>query len=229
MMKKMDVYLEIGKRKTFAGLIEWPGWCRSGRNEQSALQALCDYGPRYVSVLNSTQLGFHMLENLLDFKVIETLEGNATSDFGAPGKIPNADSKPIDDSELQRFQELLRACWKAFDRTVQAAEGQELHKGPRGGGRDLEKLISHVMDADLAYLQKIDWNFNKGDETDPTKEILLTRQAILGALISATRGDLPTHGPRGGLLWPPRYFIRRVAWHVLDHTWEIEDRMDGGS
>ena len=24
--------------------------------------------------------------------------------------------------------------------------------------------------------------------------------------------------------WPVRYLIRRMAWHVLDHAWEIEDR-----
>jgi hypothetical protein len=25
--------------------------------------------------------------------------------------------------------------------------------------------------------------------------------------------------------WPPRYVVRRAAWHVLDHAWEIEDRI----
>ena len=24
--------------------------------------------------------------------------------------------------------------------------------------------------------------------------------------------------------WSPRYAVRRAAWHVLDHAWEIEDR-----
>ena len=24
--------------------------------------------------------------------------------------------------------------------------------------------------------------------------------------------------------WPTRYAARRIAWHVLDHAWEIEDR-----
>ena len=26
--------------------------------------------------------------------------------------------------------------------------------------------------------------------------------------------------------WPPRYAARRIAWHALDHAWEIEDRSD---
>ena len=28
----IDSYLEIGKTRVFAGAIEWPGWCRSGRD-----------------------------------------------------------------------------------------------------------------------------------------------------------------------------------------------------
>jgi hypothetical protein len=57
--KPMDTYLEIGGKRTFAGAIEWPGWCRSGGDEQSALQALVDYGPRYEGALRHTSLGFH--------------------------------------------------------------------------------------------------------------------------------------------------------------------------
>jgi hypothetical protein len=48
------------------------------------------------------------------------------------------------------------------------------------------------------------------------------RQAALAA---GARGELPERGPRGGARWTPRSFVRRVAWHVLDHAWEIEDRL----
>src|SRR3970282_1620560 len=50
---KIAVYLEIGKKRTFAGVIDWPGWCRSGRDEQAALHALFDYGRRYAHVLRT--------------------------------------------------------------------------------------------------------------------------------------------------------------------------------
>jgi hypothetical protein len=39
------------------------------------------------------------------------------------------------------------------------------------------------------------------------------------------RGELAERGPRGGIRWPARYYVRRAAWHVLDHAWEIEDRL----
>jgi hypothetical protein len=35
----------------------------------------------------------------------------------------------------------------------------------------------------------------------------------------------PERVPRSGKLWTPRYFVRRTAWHALDHAWEIEDRL----
>jgi hypothetical protein len=37
-------------------------------------------------------------------------------------------------------------------------------------------------------------------------------------------GEPVRTGPRGGVRWTARYYVRRSAWHVLDHAWEIEDR-----
>jgi hypothetical protein len=50
------------------------------------------------------------------------------------------------------------------------------------------------------------------------------RAAILEGLAASAAGKLPAKGPRGGSRWTARYFVRRVAWHALDHAWEIEDR-----
>jgi hypothetical protein len=221
----IDVYLEIGKKRTVAGAIDWPGWCRIRRDESSALQALVDYGPRYARILSATRLGFQAPADASALAVVERLEGNATTDFGAPAIAPSSDTRPIDDAELQRFQTLLQACWRAFDATVQAAQGKELRKGARGGGRDLEEIVRHVLGADVGYLARLAWKLEKSEEEDLSDELGRTRQAILNALAAATRGEVPERGPRGGVIWTPRYYVRRVAWHVLDHTWEIEDRV----
>jgi hypothetical protein len=50
---------------------------------------------------------------------------------------------------------------------------------------------------------------------------------VLGA--SSSGEPLKEKGPEAplkapGKRWPPRYAARRIAWHVLDHAWEIEDR-----
>lgn len=230
-LKKMDVYLEIGKKRTFAGAIDWPGWCRSGRDETSALQALFDYGPRYASVLRNTRLGFKAPDDVFAFIVSERLQGNATTDFGAPDIAPSSDSDPVDSVELRRFQKILKACWRAFDANVVAATGKTLHTGPRGGGRELEGIIQHILGSDAGYLSQAGWKLGQGKAEDRdalATQLRSTRQAILQALTSSARGEIPARGPRGGVRWSPRYFVRRVAWHVLDHAWEIKDRIVSG-
>jgi hypothetical protein len=84
----IDVYLEVGEKKTFAGSIDWSGWCRWGREEASALHDLLHYGPRYASVLGNTQLGFIPPSDVSEFDVVERLTGNKTTDFGAPDIAP---------------------------------------------------------------------------------------------------------------------------------------------
>jgi hypothetical protein len=213
----MDAYLEVGKSRTFAAALDWPGWCRSGRDADAAQQALLDYAPRYARVLKSTRLGFKAPAKL---KVVEHLKGDATTDFGSPGVPPEADAAPVDEAELRRLESVLKACWRAFDATIEAARGKALEKGPRGGGRELDDIVSHVLDADSGYLYRVASKVEPGPE-----RLARTRTAILAALTAAAHGEVPEQGPRGGKRWSARYFVRRVAWHVLDHTWEIEDRV----
>src|SRR5512145_2348014 len=112
---QIDVYLEIGKARTFAIAPGWPGWCRSGPDDASALQALFDYGPRYGRVLQATQVPFQPPSQRSTLVVVERLAGNATTDFGAPALALPSDTQPIEPDELQRFQAVLQACWKTLD------------------------------------------------------------------------------------------------------------------
>ena len=221
---QIDVYLEVGKKRTLAGAVDWPGWCRSGRDEGTALQALLDYGPRYAQVLHEARLGFQVPADLAAFAVVERLAGTATTDFGVPVVAPVSDTRPVDDTELARQQALLQACWHAFDAAATAAAGKELRKGPRGGGRDLEAITRHVLGADAGYLAQTAGKLAPDDTANLREELARTRQAILDGLAAAAHGEVAPRGPRGGVRWTPRYFVRRSAWHVLDHAWEIEDR-----
>jgi hypothetical protein len=49
--------------------------------------------------------------------------------------------------------------------------------------------------------------------------VVALRTEILEAVRTRTFGTPPRSKP-----WPARYAIRRIAWHVLDHAWEIEDK-----
>jgi hypothetical protein len=223
-VKKIPVYLEAAPKRTFAGALEWPGWCRSGREEDSALQGLFEYAPRYARALEDSGMDFEPPEVISVFQVTERLQGNATTDFGAPAVAPDHDQGPVSATALERLEHILRACWHAFDLARRSAGGKELRKGPRGGGRELDAIAEHLLGSDQGYLAKIGWKLRLNDRDHLETRLDQTRQAILGALDAAAGGHLQAQGPRGGVFWTPRYFVRRVAWHVLDHAWEIEDR-----
>lgn len=222
----ISVYVETGKSRTFATALAWPGWSRSGRDEAAALQTLYDYAPRYARVLESTALDFRPPSDLSALEVTLRLAGNATTDFGAPNLPLPDDTQPIDPSELEQWQVILQACWQAFDSAVQAAAGKSLRKGPRGGGRDLDKIVQHVRDVDFGYLKSLGGTMKLNKEDEPAQTLAHIREVILTTLAAAVRGEVPAQGPRGGARWTPRYFVRRLAWHELDHTWEIEDRAE---
>jgi hypothetical protein len=221
------IFIEAGQKKTFAGSLEWPGYCRWGQNEQAAIQSLVDCGARYARVLEGSGLSFRPPAALADLLVVEHQAGSSTTDFGAPDAILSSDHKPLQAGEVDFFRTILQACWQAFDRAVLAARGQDLRKGPRGGGRDLEKILNHLIEGDRAYLGRLAWKFSPDQASPPDAELARIRQAILAAMQAAQNGDLPAQGPRGGKVWPLRFFVRRTAWHTLDHTWEIEDRLGG--
>ena len=220
----IDVYLEQGDKRVFAGAIDWPGWCRAAKDQDSALEALVGIAPRYAKVLSHSRLGFQTPDNANTFNVTERLKGTMTTDFGAPDVAPEADSRPIDDAELQRLQNILRACWRALQAAAEDAKGKQLSKGPRGGGRDLDKIVEHVIGAESNYVRRLAWKSEKSNAETIADQIEHAQKQALAALAAAARGEMPTQGPRGGKLWQPRYYVRRSAWHILDHVWEIEDR-----
>ena len=176
------------------------------------------YAPRYARVLAGTRLGFKIPEKL---SVVERIPGDASTDFGAPGMAPRYDADDVSDKELKQLQAVLRACWRTFDDALEAAHGKTLATGPRGGGRRGAKILEHVLGAEGGYLSRVAAKVPPGPKSE---ELERTRAAVLEALTAAAHGEVPPEGPRGGKHWSPRYFTRRVAWHVLDHAWEIEDR-----
>ena len=218
-----SVYLEVGRSRTIASALDWPGWCRVGRNPTAALGSLLEHGPRYARIIGSARLGFRAPKDISALVLTEHLKGNATTDFGVPGLAPTGDSRPLPDDELRRLQALLRACWRAFDATAEMAMGKALRTGPRGGGRGLAGIVEHVLLAEGGYLSSLGGKI--APSADPELSSRLVREAILATLEASAKGEIPERGPRGGKRWSPRYFVRREAWHVLDHVWEIENRL----
>ena len=220
---RLEVYLEVGAKRTFAGALEWPGWCRSGPGEDQALDALVAYGSRYAEALRSAGSTFEAPSGTSALSVVERLAGDATTDFGAPSIAPAADARAVDAEELHRLRSILEASWAALDRAADAAEGLPLRAGPRGGGRDLPGICAHVVGAEASYVRKIGGRPPAMDQVDRSAAGAV-REVIEGAMQRAVDDGIPERGPRGGAMWSLPYFVRRAAWHVLDHAWEIEDR-----
>jgi len=225
-MKNLTAFLEVGKKKIFAGSTEWPGYCRWAKSEEDALQALVDYGPRYAKVLDAGGLTYTPIQSVEQIEVVERHPGTATTDFGGTSAKLEYDTRPIDTQTLQFFLDVMQTCWKAFDQAAEQAVGRELSTGPRGGGRDPEKIKAHIFESERAYLRRIAGKFKADQDADLDDEMHRLRQTILDAFAQAVTEGLPDTGPRGGKIWTPRYFVRRLTWHTLDHAWEIEDRMD---
>jgi hypothetical protein len=200
MPRPTRVSLEIGKTWVFASALDWPGWCRRGKGEEGAVEALLDYADRYALIAGA------------DFEpgevhLVGRTPGDATTDFGAPSTWGEWDTEDLPAAEAQRLAGLLTACWNRFDGIVAGAP-EELRKGPRGGGRDRDAIADHVREAERSYGRKL------GVRVPPRTPWAEQREELLTALRAGA--------PDG--VWPARYGFRRVAWHVSDHAWEIQDK-----
>jgi hypothetical protein len=213
---QIAVFIEAGRRRVFASALDWPGWARSGKTEDLAVAALADYLPRYVPIVARA----HLRPPAGTLAITERHPDQAkNADFGALGEMAPSDSRPLAAAEAARHAALLAAAWAAFDEVAVAAPAQ-LRKGPRGGGRDTAQIVDHVLGAEAMYARKVGLpRPAKGDS--PTDAAAALRQVTIVALREPSTMATP---PGGG--WPLRTAARRMAWHVLDHLWEIEDKSE---
>jgi hypothetical protein len=205
------VVLEAGAKRVFVSALDWPGWCRSGRDAGAALESLASYLPRYATV--AAAAGHPLPHDAAELTVVESLAGTSGTDYGIPGAAAGAEAAPLDRAGAARLVALVGACWTYLDR-VAAGAPAELRKGPRGGGRDRDAIVAHVRDAEGAYARKMGMH----------DKAVLTCSAAVRAAISDLLAEPSDGSPLTAGGWVPRYAARRLAWHALDHAWEIEDR-----
>ena len=218
------VALEVTPKRSFASALDWPGWSRGGRTEDEALDALLAYAPRYAVVAKRAKVAFRPPATTRGLDVVERIKGDGGTEFGVPGKAAASEGEPVSAADLRRLLALLQASWTIFDAAAKKAVGVELTKGPRGGGRELPKIIEHVREAEVAYLGQLGSRAPAAADEKDAKPMALLRRAFADTLTAVATGE-PIKDPRNTKRpWTPRYTVRRAAWHVLDHAWEIEDR-----
>ena len=153
------VLLGIAPKKAFASALDWPGLARSGRDGADALAALAAAMPRYGAIAEAAEaaeaaaaarvagVAFNPRAPLV---VAEEIPGDAGTAFGVPSLVATLDRVPTAAADGIRLAALVEACWDALHAAVAAAPA-ELRKGPRGGGRDRDTVVAHVIDAEAAY------------------------------------------------------------------------------
>jgi hypothetical protein len=205
----IPVCLERGTKKCFASALEWPGWSRSGKTEEEAIEALAEYAARYSAVPELAGLKFPARAGG-ELEVVERVKGDGATDFGVPHVPAEREFGAVDAKTAKRMAALVTASWGYLDR-VAASAPATLRKGPRGGGRDRDPIVGHVREAEVAYAAKL--GIRAKDHPEALRPRIIE---VLGSPAPAKE--------RHEKGWPVRYAARRIAWHALDHAWEIEDK-----
>jgi hypothetical protein len=213
----LRVALEVAPKKTFASALDWPGWSRGAKTPDDALQALLDYAPRYAVVAKRAKVAFAPPKTVRGIEIVERQSGGGGTEFGVPSSTARSEQDPLPAPERARLVPLLEASWATFDAAARRADGVSLTLGPRGGGRQVPKIVEHVREAEAAYVHQL------GTKASGRSMAELRRSFIEAIGLLAAGEPLPNPN-RVKRPWAPRYAIRRSAWHALDHAWEIEDR-----
>ena len=220
MGNSIRVMTEQGKKRAVASAFDWPGWGRSAKGtavEDEAVATLAAYRPRFAPVADLAGLGAEFAA-AGDLEVVERLGGTGMGDFyGVSGQTAAPERDQMTEAECERKIALLRASWAYFDE-VAARVSPELRLGPRGGGRDRNRIVRHVNGAEMDEHAKKVGVYTPLDALGDPAAIRAHRDAYANGI-----REFNARGPSAGV-WTIQFLIRRSAWHMVDHAWELEDR-----
>ena len=199
--------------------IDWPGWSRGAKSAELALEMLESYRERYRPIAGLAGLA-REFDAAGALEIVEDKVGTGSTDFWAISFSPSeTEHGPMTEAELERGTTILRACWAFFD-DVAARVSPEMRTGPRGGGRDRDRIIRHVIRNESE-------DFAKQVGLQIPEEAALTpdglrehREAYVAAMRAYNAGEVS----RRMRSWTLPFLIRHSAYHTLDHAWEMEDK-----
>ena len=206
-------------RKAVAFSLDWPGWSRGAKSGELALATLEAYRRRYRPVASLAGMAVEF-DAAQPVEVVEDRVGTGSTDFWGISFSPSsAEQGPMDEADLERGITLLRACWAFFD-GVAARVSPELRKGPRGGGRDRDRIIRHTVRTESEdFAKQVGLRIPEGAALTPDG-LRRHREAYVAAMRAYNAGEV-TRRMRS---WTLPFLVRHSAFHVLDHAWEMEDK-----
>jgi hypothetical protein len=206
-------------KRSVAFSVDWPGWSRGAKSAELALETLEAYRERYapVAVLAGLSREFASAGPL---EVVEDKIGTGSTDFWGISFSPSATEQgPMDEAALERAITLLRASWAFFD-GVAARVSPEMRKGPRGGGRDRDRIIRHTVRSESEdFAKQVGLRIPEGAALTPDG-LRQHRAAYVEAMSAYNAGNVA----RRMRSWTLPFLIRHSAFHTLDHAWEMEDK-----
>ena len=199
--------------------IDWPGWSRGAKTAELALETLESYRERYRPVASLAGMS-REFDAAGPLEIVEDRVGTGSTDFWGMSFAPSAvEQGPMGEAELERGIALLRACWAFFD-GVAARVSPEMRKGPRGGGRDRDRIIRHTIRTESEdFAKQVGLRIPEEGALTPDG-LRQHREAYLAAMRAYNAGEVS----RRMRSWTLPFLIRHSAFHTLDHAWEMEDK-----
>ncbi len=218
MTHQLRVTLESGPKgkKVAAVAPDWPGLERGAKTEEAAIERLQSYRPRYAPVATLAGMdGAFAANTTID--IVEHYSGTGSTDFwGISFAFSSIDQQPLSSEALERELTLMQACWAFFD-GVRYRVSAEMQKGPRGGGRDRDRIVRHTLGTEMDWAKKLGLPNLYGENL--TDEVVSAHRDAYCNAIRAFHAE-----GKMARTWPLRYLIRHTAYHTLDHAWEMEDK-----
>jgi hypothetical protein len=216
----ISVMLETGPKgkKVVAVAADWPGLERGAATGEAAIERLLSYVPRYAPVAQRAGMEAEFVTGATGgADVVERYPGTGSTDFwGISFAFSGIDQQAMSGAALERELMLMRACWAFFDE-VRARVSAEMQRGPRGGGRDRDRIVRHTLFTEQDWAKKL--GVLTPEEALATGEGLAAHRDAYCDAIRALHSQ-----NQMARAWPLRYLIRHTAFHTLDHAWEMEDK-----
>jgi hypothetical protein len=206
-------------KRSVAFSLDWPGWSRGAKTAEVALETLESYRDRYRPVAELAGMA-RDFDTAGPLEVVEEKVGTGSTDFWGISFSPSsAEQGPLSEAEFDRAIILLRAAWGFFD-GVAARVSPEMRKGPRGGGRDRDRIISHAIRIESEdFATRVGLRIPEGAALTPDG-LRRHRETYVEAMRAYNAGEFE----RPMRSWTLPFLIRHSAFHMLDHAWEMEDK-----
>ena len=207
-----------GKRAV-AFSLDWLGWSRGAKTPEDALETLESYRDRYRPIARLAGMSKEF-DAAGPLKVVEDRVGTGSTDFwGISFAASSTEQGPMTEAEFDRAIKLLRAAWAYFD-SVAARVSPEMRKGARGGGRNRDRIISHVIRWESENLASGVGLMSPEEGAMNPDGLREYREAYVEAMRAYNAGEIEKRMRS----WTLPFLIRHSAFHTLDHAWEMEDK-----